>query len=131
MFFENLDYYILGEVVTVIVSVLLLYNVFASFSPYERRHRLFMYACVGCFLSALFDIISVFTNTYYTQVNQTLSFLVSTLYYVFLLIVPVAMAGYSLELAYAYREKTHPLYPALWVIYCLMNLVLVPYLEKM
>lgn len=125
MFFENLDYYILGEVVTVIVSVLLLYNVFASFSPYERRHRLFMYACVGCFLSALFDIISVFTNTYYTQVNQTLSFLVSTLYYVFLLIVPVAMAGYSLELAYAYREKTHPLYPALWVIYCLYLVVLI------
>lgn len=125
MFFENLDYYILGEVVTVIVSVLLCYNVFASFSPYERRHRLFMYACVGCCLAAFFDIISVFTNTYHTQVNQGLSLFVSTMFYVFLLIVPVAMSGYALELAYAYREKTHPLYPLIWIIYIFYLIVLV------
>lgn len=125
MFFENLDYYILGEVVTVIVSVLLCYNVFASFSPYERRHRLFMYACVGCCLAAFFDIISVFTNTYHTQVNQGFSLFVSTMFYVFLLIVPVAMSGYAIELAFAYREKAPPLYPFIWGIYIFYLIVLV------
>lgn len=103
MFFDNLDYYILAEVCTVIFSLVLLYNVLVTFSPYERKHRLFLYATIACFLSAVFDIISVFCSTYYKTVDPKLTIAIQTLFYLMLLVVPLLITVYSLDLAY----KTH------------------------
>lgn len=105
MQFENLRYYILGEVVTVIITILLCYNVFTSLSPYEKRHRLFMYASVACLLSPLFDILSVIANSNYPLVNSTVCLTFATFFYIFLPVVPVMMFGYAVELAYPYQEK--------------------------
>lgn len=105
MFFDNLDYYILAEVCTVIFSLVLLYNVFVTFSPYERKHRLFLYATIGCLLSAVFDIISVFCTTYYKVVDTRITIAIQTLFYLMLITVPLLITIYSLDLAYKNHRR--------------------------
>ena len=124
MIFENLQYYILGEVITCFFSAILSFNIIITFSPYERRHRLFLYSCLGCFFASLFDIISVFCTSYPESYSLPACVVVTTLYYIFLPIVPVAMMGYTLELAFTYRKRVNAL-PIILVITYVIYLFIV------
>lgn len=101
--FEKLNYYIFGEAITVLFSIILLYNVLNSFSPYEKKHRLFLYAVISCFLSSLLDVISVFCTTFYTVVNPQVTMAIQSFFYAMLIMTPVCLAGYALEMAFAGR----------------------------
>lgn len=102
----NLDYYILGEVVTCIFSVILCFNIIASFSIYERKHRLFLYGGVSSFLATLFDIGAVICISNYKIVPVPVSTFVSTVYFMFLVTIPFVLADYALEIASAYRGRS-------------------------
>lgn len=117
MIFDKLDYYILAEVCTAIFSVVLLYIVFVTFSPYERKHRLFLYATIGCLLSALFDIVSVFCTTFYKSVSPSVTMGVQTGFYFTLLFIPLMITFYSLELAFSNRKNARVLYWLSFLIY--------------
>lgn len=93
-------YYILGEVITCAMSALLCINILLTFSAYDRRQRLFLYAGISTFLSAFFDICAVLCITYYTTVPVVVSKLVSTLFFVFLIFTPFAMANYVVDVTY-------------------------------
>lgn len=105
----NLRYYILGEVVTCILSAVLCFNIFTTFSPYERKHRLFLYSGIASFCSTLFDILAVFCISYYQQVPIALSTTISTLFFLFLLAIPMLLSCYSFEIAcvYSHHQKKY------------------------
>ena len=124
MIFDKLDYYILGEMITVLFSGILLYNVFTSFSPYERKHRLFLYAVFGCFCAAAFDVVSVFCTSYYSVVNPALSLIIQSLFYASLIFIPLCLTGYSLELAFSGRTTiAHHITMIVYLLYLILLLV--------
>ncbi|MBR2105822.1 MAG: hypothetical protein IJ937_00985, partial [Treponema sp.] len=81
----NLDYYILGEVTVCILSAILCYNIFATFSPYERSHRLFLYSAVSSFIVSFSDVLTVFCITYYYNFPSSVSYIINFIYFVFLI----------------------------------------------
>lgn len=95
---SNLDYYILGEVVTCLLSLVLCYNIFMSFSFSDIKHRLFMYGGVSSFIATLFDIISVVCITYYKDIPYDWCVASSTIFFLFLLGIPLVLADYVLNL---------------------------------
>ena len=102
----NLDYFILSEVTVCFLSVLLCVNVFATFSCYERTHRLFLYSAISSALSTLFDVISVFCITNYTQWNVTTAYVINFLYFAFLIAVPFFISQYVYTLTYVkYKSR--------------------------
>lgn len=124
MFFDNLNYYILAEVCTVIFSLVLLYNVFTTFSPYERKHRLFLYATIGCLLSSVFDISSVFCTTYYKIVSPSITLGIQTAFYLMLLFIPLIITIYSLELSFSNKEHLNIFYYISFAIYFVYVVIL-------
>lgn len=122
--FDNLNYYILGEVLTVLFSSILLYNVFTSFSPYERKHRLFLYAVIGCLLAAACDVASVFCTTYYQTVDPRLTLAIQSVFYAMLITLPLCLTGYSLELAFDGKVTLgHWVTMAIYTVYLLILLI--------
>ena len=102
----NLDYFILSEVTVCFLSVLLCVNVFATFSYYERTHRLFLYSAISSALSTLFDVISVFCITNYAQWNVTTAYVINFFYFGFLLAVPFFISQYVYTLTYVkYKSR--------------------------
>ena len=110
--------------VTVLFSSILLYNIFTSFSPYERKHRLFLYAVFGCFCAAAFDVVSVFCTSYYSVVNPALSLIIQSLFYASLIFIPLCLTGYSLELAFSGRKTiAHHITMIVYLLYLILLLV--------
>lgn len=99
MEFGASHYFILGEVVTAAMSLLLIINILLTFSRYDRRQRLFFYAAVSTFLAAVFDILSVFCISFYDQLSLGLCTFVSTLYFFFLMVCPWAISNYAVDIA--------------------------------
>lgn len=104
MNYGNLAYYILGEVITCILSLILCCNIFVSFSLCERRHRLFMYGGISSFIASFFDILAVYCITYYQQIPVGLCTSVSTIYFLFLCTIPFVLCCYASDIAYSYRH---------------------------
>jgi len=94
----ELDYYILGEVVTCLLSLVLCFNIFMSFSFSEVKHRLFLYGGVSSFIATLFDVLSVICISNYKTIPYGRCVLTSTIFFLFLLIIPLVLANYVLAL---------------------------------
>lgn len=120
---ENLSYYILGEVVTCLLSAVLCFNIFTTFSPYERKHRLFLYSGIASFFSTLFDILAVFCISYYKQVPIAVSTLVSTIFFVFLLSIPMLLSSYAFEMSCVYSHHQKKYYKISGVVYAAYLLI--------
>ncbi|MBP3742306.1 MAG: EAL domain-containing protein [Treponema sp.] len=99
MEFGASNYYILGEVVTAAMSLLLIINILLTFSRYDRRQRLFLYAAISTFLASIFDILSVFCISFYKQLPLGLCTFVTTLYFSFLMLCPWAISNYAVDIA--------------------------------
>jgi len=99
MEFGASNYYILGEVVTAAMSLLLIINILLTFSRYDRRQRLFLYAAISTFLASVFDIFSVFCISFYKQLPLGLCTFVTTLYFSFLMLCPWAISNYAVDIA--------------------------------
>lgn len=124
----NLDYYILGEVVTCILSLILCCNIFMSFSIYDRRHRLFMYGGVSSFIACLFDVLSVICISNCKNIPIGLCTTVSTVFFLFLLMIPLVMSDYVMDMASVEKKVVSSLCAAngtvyaLWTIIVLLNI---------
>ena len=99
MEFGASNYYILGEVVTAAMSLLLIINILLTFSRYDRRQRLFLYAAISTFFASIFDILSVFCISFYKQLPLGLCTFVTTLYFSFLMLCPWAISNYAVDIA--------------------------------
>lgn len=123
-----LDYYVLGEIVTCILSLILCFNIFMSFSFSDIKHRLFMYGGVSSFLASLFDVLSVYCITYYKSVSYIACVSTSTLYFLFLLVIPLVLADYVLNIVgqkswiSKYGHLINGIIYILWVIVILLNI---------
>lgn len=97
-------YYILGEVITCSLSILLIINILLTFSPYDKRQRLFLYSAVSTFLAAFFDIIAVFCTSYYTRLSLSFCTFISTVFFIFLMFTPFVITNYVTDIAYAHSK---------------------------
>ena len=84
MSLATLDYYILGEISVCIFAAVMCYNIFATFSPYERSHRFFLYSSISSFAASFFNIFSVICISYYEHVPIWVSTIVTTIHFLFL-----------------------------------------------
>ena len=105
MYIWNLDYYVLGEVITCLLSFILCCSIFVSFSFYDKRQRIFGWAVVATFLSSLFDIASSFCVSYVEIVPTWIGTICSTLFYLSLCAVPFFISLYAVEISFAYRPE--------------------------
>ena len=105
MIFANLDYSVLGEFVSCLLSAVLCVNILFSASFFERRHRLFLIGGISSFLSTFFDIAAAYCITYHSEVPVWICYASSTLFFTFLLAVPFLLCSYAYELAFAYNPK--------------------------
>ncbi|MBP5519608.1 MAG: EAL domain-containing protein [Treponema sp.] len=126
MEFGASNYYIIGELITCWVSLLLCVNIVLSFSLYDKRQRLFLYATGATFLAALFDIFSVFAITFYEDIPIPLCTLVSTIYFIFLIVCPYVMSEYALDIAAEhskYKKVWSTISTSVYIIYLLIILI--------
>ena len=104
------EYYIIGELITCWVSLLICINIFLSFSLYDRRQRFFLYAAGSTLLTALFNIISVYIISHFERFSLSLNTFVTTLYFLTLLISPCIMTCYVFDIAFTDKKKTRLLF---------------------
>jgi len=105
MEFGTADYYVIGELVACWGSFLICINIFLSFSLYDRRQRLFLYASAATLFAAVFNIASVYLIESFNKVPVWLNVLVTTLYFFVLLINPFVMSAYVFDIAFSDRKK--------------------------
>ncbi|MCR4578880.1 MAG: EAL domain-containing protein [Treponema sp.] len=123
MEFGASGYYILGEVITASMSILLCINILLTFSAYDKRQRLFLYAGISTFFAAAFDIGTVFCETYYQQLPLGFSTLISTLFFIFLMFTPFAMSDYVIDIAYTLRKNKKLGYSINGIVYAIYLLI--------
>ena len=63
MLFDELNYNCFGEIITCILSLILIFNVLMTFSIDSKRHRFFVWGSISSFVAAFCDIISVSSVT--------------------------------------------------------------------
>lgn len=123
-----LDYYILGEVVACILSLVLCFNIFMSFSFSDIKHRLFMYGGVSSFIATLFDVLSVICITHFKTVSYFYCVASSTIFFLFLLVIPMVLADYIMNLACNTHKSEKIIYVAnslvygFWILVVLLNI---------
>jgi len=100
----QLSYNLLGEVASCFFSAILFYNVISTFSPYEKKQVIFLYAIVGNFVTTLFDIISVLLMEYGKNLPNVINYIATTLYFITILVVPAMMCVYAIEVSFS-RSK--------------------------
>lgn len=124
----NLDYYILGEVVTCLLSLILCFNIFVSFSFSDVKHRLFAYGGVSSFIATLFDVFSVICITYYKTIPYPWCVASSTVFFLFLLGIPLVLTDYVINLSFQSKKTAKIAYSAngivytLWCVIVLLNI---------
>lgn len=110
MIIGQLNYYIVGEVVACILSMVLCSNILLTFTASERKQRLFLYAGIGSFLNSFIDIFAVFCITYYNKLPLRLCTAVSTLFFIFLIFVPFALNCFTIEVAMEFKGNKRLFY---------------------
>lgn len=124
----NFSYYILGEVVTCILSAVLCVNILASFTPTEQRQRIFLLAGVSSFFATFFDVIAVFCITYYKTIPLWCGTISSSVFFIFLLMVPMALCSYAIDLSFSYNPKRfiffniNGIISVFWITFILINI---------
>lgn len=101
----DLPYEVMGECVSAILSLVLLINIITSFTWSSKKERYFFIAVLGCFLSCVSDVFSVYTIAHYQLFPIIVCKLISSVYFITLVIIPFALVGYAYEVADPYREK--------------------------
>ena len=88
------DYYVIGELITCWGSFLICVNTILSYVLYDRSQRFFLYAALSTFFASMFNMISVYNITHFTEHSHFALTLVTTLYFFSLLICPFFMTTY-------------------------------------
>ena len=93
------DYYVIGELITCWGSFLICVNTILSYVLYDRSQRFFLYAALSTFFASMFNMISVYNITHFTEHSHFALTLVTTLYFFSLLICPFFMTTYVCDIA--------------------------------
>ena len=104
MSFDVLNYNCFGEIITCILSLILIFNVLMTFSIDSKRHRFFVWGSISSFVAAFCDIISVICITYYDKLPLWLDTLITTIFFLFLCMVPYILCCYANSVAFAYSS---------------------------
>ena len=99
MEFGYSDYYVIGELITCWGAFLICVNTILSYVLYDRRQRFFLYAALSTFFASLFNMISVYNISHFTQHSHFTCTLITTLYFFSLLICPFFMTMYICDIA--------------------------------
>lgn len=99
------DYYVIGEIITCWGAFLICVNTILSYALYDKRQRFFLYASLSTFVSAFFNIISVYNITNFTEHSPFICTLITSLYFFTLLISPFIMTSYVCDMAIQSEKK--------------------------
>lgn len=97
-------YYILAEVVACAMAFLLFTNIILTYSSYDKRQRLFLYASVSAFLAALFNIASVYCIAHFQTVPLPLCKTITSAYFMLLLVCPFVMSDYAVDITSSFSK---------------------------
>ena len=132
MLFDELNYNCFGEIITCILSLILIFNVLMTFSIDSKRHRFFVWGSISSFVTAFCDIISVICITYYDKLPLWLDTLVTTIFFLFLCMVPYILCCYANTVAFAYSSTgklimiVNGVVYIIYAIFILLNIKTVP-----
>lgn len=99
------NYYILAEVVSCAMSILLFITILLTFSFYDKRQRLFLFATISTFLASFFNILSIFCIANYKVLPLYICEVVTTSYFLILLLCPFFMADYCVDIATSFTNN--------------------------
>ena len=105
MEFGYSNYYIIGEIITCWGSFLICVNTLLSYALYDRRQRFFLYASASTFLASFFNILSTHNIAHYSEISHFVCMLVTSLYFLMLLITPFIMTSYVCDIAIQSKKK--------------------------
>ena len=105
MEFGIADYYIIGELVASWGSILICITTLLSYALYDRHQRYFFGASISTFAASFFNIISVYYIKHFAEKPLYVCTLVTSLYFLVLLICPCLMTCYVLDLALENKKK--------------------------
>lgn len=120
----QLNYYILGEVVSCVLSLVLCGNILITFTPTERKQRLFLYAGIASFFGSLVDIFAVLCITYFNKIPLGLCTAVSTFFFIFLIFVPFALYFFTIEMCLEYKGNKRLYYIIGGIVYSVYLIIL-------
>lgn len=94
---KPLQYSIMGEVISCFLLLILTFCILFTSSAKQRKQRMFLLGSVSAFLAAFFD---VFVVIFYSLdiVPLFVNEICSTLYFTFLLVEPLVLANYAVEI---------------------------------
>lgn len=128
MSFDVLNYNCFGEIITCILSLILIFNVLMTFSIDSKRHRFFVWGSISSFVAAFCDIISVICITYYDKLPLWLDTLVTTVFFLLLCMVPFILCCYANTVAFSYSSTGKAIMTinsfvyVLYVLFILLNI---------
>lgn len=99
------NYYILAEVVSCAMSILLFITILLTFSFYDKRQRLFLFATISTFLASLINILSIFCIANYKVLPLYICEVITTCYFLILLLCPFFMADYCVDIATTFTNN--------------------------
>lgn len=103
------DYYIIGELITCWGSVLICINTLLSYALYDKHQRFFLGAAASTLLASFFNIISVHFITNFSDKPLYSCTIITTLYFLVLLICPCIMTCYVFDMAIQSKKKLNNL----------------------
>ena len=124
MEFGASTYYILSEVIACALSFLLIINILLTFSFYDKRQRLFLYATISTLLASFFNVVAVFCITNYRTWSLGFCTLISTLYFMFLMMSPLCMAMYAVDIASAFPKTKKVGFSICGIVYAMYLLTI-------
>ncbi len=93
------DYYIIGELITCWGSLLIFITTLLSYALYDKQQRYFCGASISTFLASLFNIFSVYYIKNFADYPIYTCTIVTSLYFLVLLICPCLMTCYVIDMA--------------------------------
>ncbi len=99
------DYYIIGELITCWGSILICINTLLSYALYDKHQRYFLIASSSTLAASLFNIISIYFISYFSEYPLYLCTIFTTLYFLVLLICPCIMTCYVFDMAIQDQNK--------------------------
>lgn len=90
-------YNCLGEICVLILSAVLLFNTFFSFSFRERKNVCFLLCVVCILLSTLANIISIYRIEHFDPKSIAFSTAITSIFFLFLGLIPFVFASYAFE----------------------------------
>ncbi|MBP5792634.1 MAG: hypothetical protein J6W46_03200, partial [Spirochaetaceae bacterium] len=103
-------YNVLGELCVVILSGIMLFNLFMSFTVFDHIHRLFFLCALLVFLSALTNIISINCIRNFRTYPRPLCNFITTLYFIQMGLIPSSFTVYGYNFASVYHRHKRNIY---------------------